>query len=304
MSAEPFDEPVWTDDRVRAFCERLGIPGLVDVHTHFMPQPVMEKVWGWFDSVRGADGRQVWPILYREREDDRVALLRTMGVLAFPALFYAHKPGMAAWLNDWARDFAARVPESVHSATFYPEEGVDAYVAEVIEAGARVFKVHLEVGRFDAREPMLAPVWKRLERERCVVVVHAGSGPVPGPFTGPQFFGPVLEACPELRAVIAHMGGPEYREFLDMALRYPNVMLDTTMTFTDFMARAGGEYPPDCLEVIAGHPERVVLGTDFPNIPHPYAHQLQALERLDLGDDWMRAVCHDNGARLLGLANP
>jgi hypothetical protein len=52
---------------------------------------------------------------------------------------------------------------------------------------------------------------------------------------------------------------------------------------------------------LAEHPDRVVLGTDFPNIPHPYAHQLQALVRLDLGDDWLRAVCHDNGARLLGV---
>ena len=45
----------------------------------------------------------------------------------------------------------------------------------------------------------------------------------------------------------------------------------------------------------------VVLGTDFPNIPYPYAHQFDALARLDLGDDWMRAVLWQNGARLLGL---
>lgn len=24
-------------------------------------------------------------------------------------------------------------------------------------------------------------------------------------------------------------------------------------------------------------------------------------ERLELGDEWLRAVCHDNGARLFGL---
>jgi predicted TIM-barrel fold metal-dependent hydrolase len=291
----------WTDDRVRDFWQRLGLSGIVDIHTHFMPEPVLRKVWGWFDAVRGADGRQLWPILYREREDDRVALLRSLGVRRFTSLFYAHKPGMAQWLNAYGAEFAARVPESAHSATFYPEEGVDAYVAEAIEAGARVFKVHLEVGRFDPREPLLRPVWKRLEREGSLVVVHAGSGPVPGPYTGPQFFGTVLRDVPELAAVIAHMGGPEYREFLELALRHPNVLLDTTMTFTDFMHQMGSVYPGDCLERVAAHPERVLLGTDFPNIPHPYAHQLQALERLGLGEDWLRAVCHDNGARLLGV---
>ncbi len=41
--------------------------------------------------------------------------------------------------------------------------------------------------------------------------------------------------------------------------------------------------------------DRVVLGTDFPNIPYPYAEQLDALERLELGDEWLRAVCWHNG---------
>ncbi|MDQ1695289.1 MAG: uncharacterized protein QOJ03_642, partial [Frankiaceae bacterium] len=38
----------------------------------------------------------------------------------------------------------------------------------------------------------------------------------------------------------------------------------------------------------------------FPNIPHCYGHQIEVLVRLDLGDDWLRSVCWDNGARLLG----
>jgi predicted TIM-barrel fold metal-dependent hydrolase len=44
-----------------------------------------------------------------------------------------------------------------------------------------------------------------------------------------------------------------------------------------------------------------VLGSDFPSIPYPYAHQLAALARLGLGDDWLRAVLWSNGARLFGL---
>ncbi len=47
--------------------------------------------------------------------------------------------------------------------------------------------------------------------------------------------------------------------------------------------------------------DRVVLGSDFPNIPYPYVEQLDALARFGLGDDWLRVVCWTNGARLLGL---
>jgi predicted TIM-barrel fold metal-dependent hydrolase len=47
-----------------------------------------------------------------------------------------------------------------------------------------------------------------------------------------------------------------------------------------------------------GH--RVLLGSDFPTIPYPYAHQLEGLARLDLRDDWLRAVCWENGTALFG----
>lgn len=290
------------DEDVAQFCSALGIPGLVDIHTHFMPERLLQAVWRWFDSVRRPDGSPAWPIRYREDQATRVHHLRATGLRAFTALNYAHKPGMAEGLNDWARTFAAETPGCVCSATFYPEPGVERYVAAAVDAGARVFKVHLEVGAFDPREPLLQPAWEHLADSAIPVVVHAGSGPVPGPFTGPGPMGEVLERHPGLVAVIAHMGGPEYEDFLTMALRYEHVHLDTTMTFTDFMQELG-EYPRHLLPVLADNPSRIVFGSDFPNIPHQYAHQVEALVRLGLGDDWLKAVCHDNGARLLRLTD-
>jgi predicted TIM-barrel fold metal-dependent hydrolase len=45
--------------------------------------------------------------------------------------------------------------------------------------------------------------------------------------------------------------------------------------------------------------QRILLGSDFPNTPYRYAHQVEALVRLGLGESWLRSVMHDNGARLL-----
>jgi hypothetical protein len=53
---------------------------------------------------------------------------------------------------------------------------------------------------------------------------------------------------------------------------------------------------------LAALDSKVLFGSDFPNIPYAYAHQIDVLTRLDLGDDWMRQVLWHNGARLLGLA--
>jgi predicted TIM-barrel fold metal-dependent hydrolase len=72
------------------------------------------------------------------------------------------------------------------------------------------------------------------------------------------------------------------------------------MSGTDFTNRFA-PFPDGYVDRLGGLRDRVVLGSDFPSIPYPYAHQVDALARLDLGDDWMRAVLWHNGARLLGL---
>ncbi len=287
------------DADVPAFWQGLGLPGLVDLHVHFMPKSVMDKVWAYFDAVGPLTGT-TWPIAYRHDEAERLERLRTMGVLAFPSLVYPHRPQMAAWLNAWATDFAAGHPDVVHTATFYPEPGAAAYVGDALAAGARLFKCHIQVGAYDPADPLLDEVWGQLADAGVPVVVHCGGGPVPGEFTGPGPIGEVLARHPSLTAVIAHMGMPEYADFVALADSYDRVHLDTTMTFTDF-TEARMPFPPDLLPRLLDLGDRVVLGSDFPNTPYPYAHQLEALVRLDLGEDWLRAVLYDNGARLLGL---
>ena len=71
------------------------------------------------------------------------------------------------------------------------------------------------------------------------------------------------------------------------------------MVGTPFMNRLA-PVPSDVVARLGQLQDRVVLGTDFPNIPYPFAEQLSALTEFGLGDDWLRAVCWTNGARLLG----
>ncbi|MGY1813943.1 amidohydrolase family protein [Blastococcus sp. SYSU D00820] len=291
--------PPADDEDVPRFWRELGLPGLVDVHVHFLPDRVQAKVWRYFAEAETHYGA-AWPVTYALPVADRLALLEGLGVRAFPTLPYPHKPGMAAWLNDWSAEFAAQHPRVLQSATFFPEPEAPACVAEALDRGARVFKVHVQVGAFDPRDPLLDPVWGRLADEGTPVVIHCGSGPLAGRHTGPEPMAGLLDRHPRLRLVIAHLGMPEYREFLDLAERFDGVHLDTTMFATDFTERL---MPFDRADLprLAALGDKVLLGTDFPAIPYPYAHQLEALARLDLGDDWLRAVLWHNGARLFTI---
>ncbi|WP_039797933.1 amidohydrolase family protein [Nocardia araoensis] len=281
------------------FHDRLGLPGIIDVHTHFMPDQVLRKVWAYFDSAGPLIGR-TWPITYRADEQVRLKTLRDFGVRAFTALVYPHKPDMAAWLNEWTADFEARTPDCLHTATFFPEPQAASYVREAVERGARVFKAHVQVGGYHPGDPLLDPVWGLLEDARVPIVIHCGSGPAPGTHTGPEPIAGVLRRFPRLRLIVAHMGTPEYSEFLDLAEVYADLRLDTTMVWTDF-SEADAPFPVHEHGRLRAFADRILFGSDFPNIPHSYAHSIEALERLDLGDDWLRQVCYRNAAALFGL---
>lgn len=287
------------DSAVPAWWQALGLPGIIDLHVHFLPERMERRVWHHFDHGGPLMG-DGWQIRYRLPVEERVALLAAMGVRAFPALAYAHKPGMAADLNSWTLDFARKVPECLPSATFFPEPGVLGYVRQALDDGVKIFKIHLQVGAFDPRLPELDPVWGLLAEAGTPVVVHANSVPVPGGCVGVEPVAEVMRRHPRLRMVVAHLGMPEYEDFFALAERHERVALDTTMAFTDFAALLmpfPTELRPRLRELgLAG---KVLLGSDFPTIPYAYAHQLDGLDRLDLGDDWLRAVCWENAIRMI-----
>lgn len=287
------------DGELPAFCRALGIPGLADVHTHFMPPRLLRRVWAYFDEGGPLLGRP-WPVRYRWPDADRVAHLGTMGVRLFTALAYAHRPGMAADLNAWTLGFARDTPGCVPSATFYPEPGVTGYVTDALRDGARIFKIHFQVGGFSPVDPLLDPVWGLLSDAGTPVVVHAGHAPAGTSHTGPGPFGRLLREHPSLTAVVAHLGAPDYEDFLDLAARHDNVALDTTMIFTDFFDQIA-PFPSRALPLLRnlGEAGKVLLGSDFPNIPYPYARQIAGLAALGFGDPWLRTVCWDAPNRLL-----
>jgi hypothetical protein len=295
--------PPVDDADVPRFLRELGVPGIVDVHVHFLPESVLRKVWAFFDRAGSGSGED-WPIHYRLPEPERVRTLAELGVLAYAPLAYPHKPDMARWLTEWVGGFAERTPAAVPTATLFPEPDVVEYLGAAVAAGARAVKVHVQVGAFDPRDPLLDPAWGLLAEAGVPAVVHCGDGPTPGRYTGLDVFAEVLAAHPRLTVVLAHSGMPDYLGALDLVHRFPRVHLDTTMVGTAFSEHLA-PLPVDWSARLADVGDRVVFGSDFPNIPYPYAEQVAAVagwaadDRLGAG--FARAVLHDNPAALLGV---
>ena len=52
------------------YLEALGLPGITDLHVHFMPANVQEKVWAFFDTEADRGGPP-WHIEYRQSDEER-----------------------------------------------------------------------------------------------------------------------------------------------------------------------------------------------------------------------------------------
>jgi predicted TIM-barrel fold metal-dependent hydrolase len=285
-----------TDDDLPGFAADLGLPGLFDVHTHFMPDRMQAAVWAHFDELEN------WPIRYRADEATRLATLAKLGVVRHTALAYAHRPGVAAWLNQHTLGLAAEHPQVVPTFTFYPEPEAPTYVAEALAAGGACVKIHLQVGKFRLADPQLDEVWGLVERAGTPIVLHLaavedGSGGYE--FCGAPALWELLDRHPDLRPVVAHLGAPGAAvELFDRAGEVPELRFDTAMAV---VADPHIWTPPAWLpDRLADLGDRLLFGSDFPTIPGAVADQVAALASFGLGDDWLRAVLWENAAALFG----
>jgi predicted TIM-barrel fold metal-dependent hydrolase len=284
-----------TDDELPAFASDLGLPGLFDVHTHFMPDRMQAAVWAHFDELNDPP----WVTRYRFGEEERLATLPKLGIVRHTALAYAHRPGVAAWLNGHTLALAARSPQVVPTFTLYPEPEAAEYVAAALAAGGRCVKIHLQVGKFDLGDPLLTEAWAELERAGTPIVIHLGAvddGSGGEEFCGTDPLWRLLDRHPDLRPVVAHLGVPHTAELFDRVGELPELRFDTAMAVVP--TPQIWTPPPWLAERLGDLGDRTLFGSDFPTIFRPVADQVAALVGFGLGDDWLRAVLWENAAAL------
>lgn len=268
----------------------------IDVHTHAHPPRLFKAIRDWF--ARETD----WRITHPSDEAGIVGVLAAEGVSRFVVASYAHRAGMARDINDFLRAFAERHPAAVPLATVHPDD--PDCVAEARRAlddlGMAGFKLHCEVQRVAPDDRRMRPVLDLARERGRFLLVHAGTAPFGGNAftTSAAGVSRLLDALPGLAVVVAHMGLYETEAFAALLDRHPTLHLDTTMAFAQHSPFGR---PPD-RSFVADYADRILYGTDWPNIPYAYREERDALLALDLPEEACRAIFHDNAARLLAAA--
>ena|SRR5690554_6637618 len=78
----------------------------------------------------------------------------------------------------------------------------------------------------------------------------------------------------------------QYQEFFDLLEKYPNLYLDTTMTLAGFFQSMDDNKPLAQMlrAMMLKHSNRILYGTDWPNIPYDWCRELANLVSLMDGD--------------------
>jgi predicted TIM-barrel fold metal-dependent hydrolase len=274
-----------------------ALPPVVDAHVHVFERALFEAIWRWFD-------RWGWPIRYRLGPDEVVAFLRARGVRGMVLLHYAHKPGIARRMNAFVAEIARRTPGAIGLATVHPDDADPAGVlAEGFAAGLRGVKLHCHVQCFAPDDPRLVTVYEACVRNDVPLVVHAGREPKsPGYKCDPHALcsadriEQVLRGFPRLRVCVPHLGADEFEPYERLVTRHDNLWLDTTMAVGGYLP---GRVP---WRLVRARPERIVYGTDFPNLPYAWDREVLALARAGLPDEALERVLSGSASELFARA--
>jgi len=207
------------------------------------------------------------------------------------------------WLCD---EIAARDPR------FIPLIGVDpnrltmdenvAHLEEMATGhGARGIKLHPPLQRLDFADRSIWPIIETCRRLDLVIVSHSGPSRDGSGLGEPEAFRPILDAFPELRIVLAHMGGAAWRQLPAIARNYPHVHFD----LCEIVEQLDAPRAPSAEELAAlvreVGVERVMMGSDFPwyDIDHTI-DRVRALPGLTEAEQ--RLVLGENAARFFRIA--
>lgn len=273
----------------------------IDAHTHLHPDWLFRAIRRWFAE------HSDWKLTYPTEPDRVAAFLREHGVERFVYFSYAHKPGIAREINRWLYAAAQRLPDGIPLGTVHAGDEDPVAIADeaLTTYGFRGLKLHIPVQRFPPDDPRMLPIYERLVALDRVLMIHvAGVAGVPASAesVGVARFVGVLERFPELRACVCHMGAPETSACFELLDRYPNLYLDTTMAMSERGLRSLGlEAAPVARELLLRWQDRIVFGSDFPNLPYDYEQERRWAWERELPLDVCRKMFNTNARIFLDL---
>ena len=276
-----------------------GFSPVVDAHVHIFPDSIFSAIWAWFDE-------NAWPIRYRLSSSDVLAYLLSHGVTHVIALQYAHKSGISRMLNqhmvETCREFPGRVTGM--AAVFPGEENAKEILTEAFDHGLMGVKLHAHVQCFDMNAQEMDVLYDICQLEQKPMVMHVGREPKsvayrcdPYEICSAEKLENVLRNFPKLKICVPHLGFDEISAYRNLIEKYNNLWLDTTMMLADY-------FPvQETINLNSYRVDRIMYGSDFPNIPYAWDRELKWLKNSGLPQEKLEWILGKSAANFFTLGS-
>jgi predicted TIM-barrel fold metal-dependent hydrolase len=274
-----------------------GFPMVIDAHVHVFPEDMFKAVRRWFDEF-------AWHIRYQLSTSQVFDFLLSHGVGHVIALQYAHAPGIASHLNGYmaaqCRPYRDRV---TGLATVFPgEKNAAAILQDAFDAGLGGLKLHAHVQCFDINADDTEGIFDVCQSNGKPVVIHIGKEPKSpayrcDPYTicGADKLERALKNFPHLKICVPHLGFSETREYQALIEKYDHLWLDTTMALTDYF------HIENRIDLAEYRIDRIMYGSDFPNIPYAWDRELKWLRDSTLSGTDLQMILNKNAIEFFEL---
>ena len=274
-----------------------GFSRVIDAHVHVFPDNIFSSIRRWFDE-------HAWHIRYQLSTSKIFEFLLNHGVSHIVALQYAHTAGIAKGLNQYMIEQCRQFPGQVTGmATVLPgEEGAEAILQEAFDLGLGGLKLHAHVQCFDIDSGAVDPIFDVCQSNNKPVVIHIGKEPKsefyrcdPYKLCGVDKLERILKCFTKLKICVPHLGFSETREYKNLIEKYDTLWLDTTMVLTDYFQME------DRIDLKHYRTDRIMYGSDFPNIPYAWDRELKTMRDADLPDYELELILADNAIEFFNL---
>jgi predicted TIM-barrel fold metal-dependent hydrolase len=265
---------------------------IIDFHTHIYPQSVAAKI------LPAAKRKLKVAVPGMGAPEDLLRMMQEAEVARSILLPLAKGHDDVSTLNDWVLSVSQENAELTAFGAVHPfMKDLDDELDRLALHGVKGVKMMPLLQEFYPDDPRCTRLYEALIKRKMILVTHAGRDPLEREevFGTPERFAGALESFPDLKVVLAHLGG---LRMWDEVKRYllpagGNVYFDTA--YVSFYMG-----PQEMQELISDiGPERVIFGSDYPwEVPGRAA---EIVSNLDLTDQEKMCLLSRNGTRLLNI---
>ena len=158
------------------------------------------------------------------------------------------------------------IPYIALDAIAMPGEEGAAHLREMVEQhGARGVKLHGPAQGFNMSDERMWPSYDACQELGLPIVAHSGPDKLGAGYAEPRAFAGMLAAFPDLKVIIAHMGGGTWGQAHAIAEAFPNAYFDCCEIIEWVGGATNAPSEEEFAQLIRDiGPSRVFMGSDFP----------------------------------------